>query len=449
MRNWVGGLLLCCGLLGCATTDHVAPIRPNPTPTALRLTPASPLPASPAPSPSATPPPAPTVALTPSAACGQLLPVVLPEASATPSPPFNFTILAGAMPAEAQPAVERLLAAPDTVALAAYRVGREAEGVYWRADEPMPLASVVKLVHLVAYANALETGKLDAGQQVALSDLARFYLPRSDLGAHTAALADLAAEQQLADGALPLSAVVWMMVRYSDNASADYLQALLGQSTIEQTVRDLGLEPHSAPCSFLGRFLLMSNHTRRGDDSQAVAALEADPVRYAQEVAYLTDIYSQDAAFRQAEQAYWGVQRRPSVAVQRQFTAALDTRGTARAYANLMARIVSDQLGSPRVHNVVRYYLEWPLEFFAANRERYLAIGYKNGALPGVLTTVYYAWPVGSAEPVVVALFYRDLPLSTYQRWRRTLPDDALAHWLLSDPQAILRLRQWLSLAPP
>lgn len=352
------------------------------------------------------------------------------------------------MPAEAQPAVERLLAAPDSVALVAYRVGREAEGVYWRADEPMPLASVVKLVHLVAYADALEAGALDAGQQVALNDLARFYLPRSDLGAHTDALAELSVGQQLADGALPLSAVVWMMLRYSDNASADYLQTLLGQTTIEQTVRDLGLTPHSAPCPFLGRFLLMSNHTRSGDDGLAVATLAADPVRYAQEVASLTDVYSQDAAFRQAEQAYWGVQRRPSVTVQRQFTAALDTRGTARAYADLMARIVSDRLASPRVHNVVRYYLEWPLEVFAANRERYLAIGYKNGALPGVLTTVYYAWPVGSAEPVVVALFYRDLPLFTYQRWRRTLPDDALAHWLLSDPQAIPRLRQWLSVTP-
>lgn len=442
---WWGALGL--GLLiGCSPTPApptqpapvtIAALRPTLTPTVLPTLTSTP-----------SPTPLPTVALTPSAACGQRLPVQLPSAEGTPTPPIQLTVLDNIMPVAALPAVQRLFDAPDSVAVAAYTVGREAEGVYWRADEPMPLASVVKLVHLIAYAQAVDAGAVQAGQSVALDDLARFYLPGSDLNAHAQALAELAASQQLVDRALPLSAVVWMMVRYSDNAATDYLQTLLGQAVIEQTARDLGLEPHSAPCPFIGRFLLMSNHTRRTDDSSAVAALISDPARYALEVAHLTDLYSQDAAFRAAEQAYWGVRRRPSVAVQSQFTAALDTRSTARAYADLLARTVNGQVGTPRVNNLVRYYLEWPLQAFPTNRERYLSIGYKNGALPGVLTTVYYAWPRDSAEPLVVALFYRDLPLSTYQQWRRTLPDDALAHWLLSDPQAIPRLRQWLAPRP-
>lgn len=376
-------------------------------------------------------------------ACGQTLPVQLPAAPLTISPPSTATLPTLA-PTDTLPALEHLVEAPEQVALVAYQVGREAEGVYWQPDAPMPLASVVKLAHLLAYAQAVEAGELDPHEIVPLEELERFYLPRSDLGAHAAAVAELQAAGAVSEGGVALSQIVWMMIRHSSNAAADYLHARLGQAALEASIATFDLLPHSAPCPFLGRFLLMSNHTRVGSDAQAVAALAADPDQYAQEVVALTARYTQESVFRQAEEAYWGLRRRPSVSVQAQLTAAWDTQASARAYADLMARIIGDRLATPRTNQLVRFYLEWPMEVFPANRERYLALGYKNGQLPGVLTTVYYARPVWSAEPVVVALFYRDLPLSTYQRWRRTLPHDALAHWLMSDPQAIPSLHQWL-----
>jgi hypothetical protein len=58
---------------------------------------------------------------------------------------------------------------------------------------------------------------------------------------------------------------------------------------------------------------------------------------------------------------------------------------------------------------------------------------------------VYYGYPWGSAEPVIVTLFYRNLPLRTYQQWRRSLPHDELAHWLLRDPDAIPTLQALLN----
>jgi len=75
---------------------------------------------------------------------------------------------------------------------------------------------------------------------------------------------------------------------------------------------------------------------------------------------------------------------------------------------------------------------------FASNQALFSNLGYKNGAMPGILTTVYYAYPIGEVTPVVVALFYRDLPNRTYQQWRRDqLPHDEFARWLLADPRAI------------
>ena len=52
-------------------------------------------------------------------------------------------------PDTAWPALQRL-DAPQTVGLVAYQAGREAEGVCLNSDSPMPLASVAKLITLVA-----------------------------------------------------------------------------------------------------------------------------------------------------------------------------------------------------------------------------------------------------------------------------------------------------------
>ncbi|MEZ4594279.1 MAG: hypothetical protein R3D55_24520 [Chloroflexota bacterium] len=111
----------------------------------------------------------PTVAPTPTAtlpaispemaakACGQRLPL-LPQNNTptvtelTPDPAILAALLAE-LPAVARPAWDQLVTNPGSVGLVAYRVGDEANGIHHNADMQMPLASVVKIVHLVAYAS--------------------------------------------------------------------------------------------------------------------------------------------------------------------------------------------------------------------------------------------------------------------------------------------------------
>ncbi len=349
------------------------------------------------------------------------------------------------VPTAAWPAIEQLRDAPETVGLVAYQAGRETEGIYWNADTPMPLASVAKVITLVAYVEAVAAGELNPQEIVPLAELERFYLPNFDLGAHQRALAELRAGGRLLspdnNPAVPLSEVPWMMIRHSSNAAADYLHLRLGQARIEDTARALGLDnptgSHSAPCPFLGQFLLMANHTRTlANDAAALTAYFDDETAYGRDVALLADAYAGQAEFRAAEVAWRERNRRPSIDTQRAFAVRLAPRGTPRAYAALMALLAGNGLSNADSSFQARRYLEWPNQF-----ENNLAwgsnIGYKNGALPGVLTTVYYAYRWDDPAAIVVALFYRDLRQDTYRRWRNDLPHDELARWLLADPAAI------------
>lgn len=382
-----------------------------------------------------------------SPACGQILPLVAagspPATTALDPDPEALAALRERMPATAVPALERILARPDTVGLAVYRAGAEADGVFINPDMAMPLASVVKVVHLVAYAEAVSAGRLDPLAAVAVADLEAYYLPGYDLGAHNRSLADLAERERIFGQPphLSLNEIPRMMMRYSSNAAADYLHRLLGQAAIEETAVSLGLSQQTAPCTWLGQFMAMANHTSRAsNDRAALEAYLADPTVYGREASLLTDAYVTDAAFREAERAFHSQTRRPSFDTQYTFAQALNAQGSAREYAALMARLAQNGLSHPDSSYLARTYLEWPM-IFPDNQVLFSNLGYKNGSLPGILTTVYYAYPRGEVTPIVLALFYRDLPDRTYREWRRSLPHDELARWLLSDPEAIPHLR--------
>lgn len=383
--------------------------------------------------------------------CGQLLPLLPINNTATvttlsPDPAAVAALLAE-LPESARPAWEQLLAHPGSVGLVAYRVGDEANGIYHNADVQMPLASVVKIIHLVAYAEAAAAGLLDPTGYVTLDTLDRYYLPGYDLGSHNRAIAELTDTNLVlaSPDRIRLEDVPWMMMRHSANAATDYLHMLLGQEVIEETAVSLNLTQQTAPCTFLGQFLTMSNQTRPGqNDRAAIQAYLDDPASYGAEVVLLAATYVQDSAFRDAEQTYHRVERRPSAQDQRFFSHNLNAHGTPREYAALMAQIAQNGLSNSESSFLARRYLEWPM-IFPTNQERFSNLGYKNGSLPGILNTAYYAYPIGEVTPTVIILFFHDLPGSRYREWRNSLPHDEFARWLLDNPEGMALLKAALA----
>lgn len=383
--------------------------------------------------------------------CGQILPI-LPVHDVTPlealdPAPQELDLLLERLPDAALPALERILERPETVGLAAYHVGQEEQGAYLNEGVPMPLASVVKVIHLVAYAEAVADGRLDPTSTVMLDDLEAFYLPNIDLGAHTRAVTQLEDEGRIFGNppAVLLDAVPGMMIAQSSNAATDYLHLLIGQRELEETAVALGLNNQTAPCPFLGQFLIMGNHVFKHNNSyQAWEEYLADPARYGQDAMLLTEAFSSDPQFRQTAIEWRRQTRQPNGQTQRLFSQSFNAHGSAGEYAQLMARIAQNGLSNADSSFTARRFLEWPMRF-ADNQALFSNLGYKNGSLPGILTTVYYAYPQSGGNPVVVALFYRDLEGRTYQQWRDNLAHDELARWLLYDPEAIDSLREVLN----
>lgn len=375
--------------------------------------------------------------------CGLILPISSGPSNPSDSP-GQVDVSIDTFPEAVRPAIERIFSAPESVSLVAYEIGRESQGIYFNADIPMPLASVVKIINLVAYAEAVDEGILDPADWIPVDELNLAYLPGSDLGAHNRALNDLEERGLIGRSppSIPLEELPWMMIRHSSNAASDYIQLTLGQDIIESTAVRLGLTLQTAPCPWIGQFLVISNTERTSGANRAfVEEMISDPDEYGREVMRLTQAYTEDDQFRKAQLSRrW----RSDMNTQRLFSDNLNAQGSAREYADLMSLIIQNGLSSPYVNIITRRNLEWPTEF-EANQEHFDVVGYKNGSLPGILTIIYYAQRRSDGAQIVVSLFFRDLPMQSYRSWRQSLPHDELARWLLMEPDAIQNLGQFLT----
>jgi hypothetical protein len=181
----------------------------------------------------------------------------------------------------------------------------------------------------------------------------------------------------------------------------------------------------------------MSNITRQGQsDYETILAYLEDPELYGQEAMRFADAFANDSEFRDAQNDWRRENRRPSLDIQRFFTENLNPQASPGEYANLMARLAQNGLSNSESSFLARRYLEWPM-IFDDNQELFSNLGFKNGTMPGVLNLIYYAYPQGETTPVVVVLFFRDLPNRTYRQWRDNLTHDEFARWLLYDEDAI------------
>jgi beta-lactamase class A len=240
-----------------------------------------------------------------------------------------------------------------------------------RADEQQPLASAVKVVHLAAYGRAVAEGWIHPGDPIRIRDWERWYLPRTDAGAHPRALdrAGIPNDGMRAldpQGTVPLDTIVASMIQVSDNSAADFLRDLLGDEALIRAAADGGWTNVDLP-SFLGETL--------GLLAPELLPVSALRTQRAPAALALARRFTTDPAFR----AELSARRLPPLEVQQRWA---DTTGTGSAnqLAALHWAISSGAFGPGA--DIARRHLEWQKVLLP----RVIGVGSKGGSLPGVLT---------------------------------------------------------------
>lgn len=295
------------------------------------------------------------------------------------------------------------------------------------ADKPMPLASVLKIVLLAAYARAVAAGQLNPQEPVTMADWERYYLPGRDSDAHAKALTALGLAIDLYGFAVdqaatvPLDAMVGAMIQFSDNAAPDWLLVRLGNA-VPETMQVAGMRGQEPLLSPLGMFLAWENHEVGALTEARLWRLLLQPQsRYVAEINRLRTAFQQPD-WRAAEFEWRLAQENLGSTYYEKWLAQRTTKGTVRDYAMLLARVVTGNFLSPEISATMRRHLEWPLQE-PALRNAFAAFGNKGGTLAGVVTDANFYIPRSgdfAGQSRVSVLFLQQMPLVQWQQLTET-----------------------------
>ncbi len=248
-----------------------------------------------------------------------------------------------------------------------------------RSDTLMPLASTAKTIVAVEFAQQSAEGKVNLNERVPLSEVARFYIPDTDGGAHRAWLESLKTSKSTNNNTASLMEVAKGMMQFSSNANTEFLMWKLGLNNINANLPKLGLDKHQPLYPFVSALYVCS-------DEHSATGLKKMPLSlYLQRTNKYFELLKVDTTVK----TKFNMANVP-LPVQRIWSDRLPG-STVREYAGLMKKINSRTYFSKSAQTVLDTLMEWPMRLNPDNKKKFVHFGAKGGSTAFVLNYALYA----------------------------------------------------------
>ncbi|WP_262378585.1 class A beta-lactamase-related serine hydrolase [Bacillus pumilus] len=272
----------------------------------------------------------------------------------------------------------------------------------WNGNQKTPLASTMKLVVLFHFVKAVSSGGIKLDEKVALSDVERFYIDRTDGGAHTYWLEvnDFSEHATLLD-------VAKGMMQVSSNACTDYLIDRLGLEKINDQMKQAGLSEHDELMPVTPK-LLWSSYVA---DHRRDALKQMSGVSHEQYKSLMNEIFNimnNDPEQKKALEEKMMKKNLLSLRIQSLLTQKM-TRSTTNQYAHFMKRLQDELLTTEEKRLFSQIVLG---ETFKTETDQYL--WYKGGATLFVFTAALYRKT--DTSTISLSLFIND-PKADNSHW--------------------------------
>ena len=248
-------------------------------------------------------------------------------------------------------------------------------------DKMMPLASTVKIIVAIEYAEQAAHGLIDPDEQISLAELAQFYVPNTDGGAHPAWLNKV--QDVIEEDAIPIREIAKGMITFSSNANTEWLLEKLGLDNVNNRLDSLGVKDHSPIYHLVSALFVGKEVFPQLTGEELAKRLENLPIEeYRQATEIIHQKLKTDSTYKQ-EIGYLGLD------VQRVWSDNLPN-STVQEYVGIMEKINSRSYFSPKAQEYLNEVMEFVMEN-PANQEWLEHSGMKGGSTAFVLTKALYA----------------------------------------------------------
>ncbi|WP_155593897.1 serine hydrolase [Lysinibacillus cavernae] len=303
--------------------------------------------------------------------------------------------------------------------------------------EPLPLASTVKIIIAIAYAQQAADGRINPQQQVSLKDLETFYIPKTDGGAHDAWITNLNLNGK---GSVPLSEVANGMIAYSSNANTEYLMHVLGLENINNVLTQLDVEGHEPLYPIVGALYipaqLMAEKNLTKKETLTVMR-DMDMTEYRERA---LSIHANWVEHPLTKEERAKAQKMLNMDIQKVWSDRL-IRATTNDYISILEKLNSKNYFSENVHKYLDPVMEQLMKN-PKNQEWLTHAGQKGGSTAFVLTLAAYAKDKGGNQ-TEIAFFANNL--NTLEQIKLSNSMNSFQLKFLTDDKFRMRLKRELS----
>ncbi len=268
---------------------------------------------------------------------------------------------------------------PETTAIKLVRNGELVVGN--NLTKVMPLASTVKIVIAIEYAEQAALGLLNPDEKISLTELEQFYAKNTDGGAHPGWLKHV--EDKISEETVSIREIAKGMILFSSNANTEWLCDRLGLDKINARVDSMGVASHTeiyniVSALYVGKELFPDT---KGDALEAkLKSLSTED--YIAATARIHDKLKTETEYRNdLGDLGMGIQRIWSDRL---------PAATVEDYVKIMTLINSRTYFGPETHSYLDEVMEYLLEN-PQNAEWLEHAGMKGGSTAFVLTKALYA----------------------------------------------------------
>lgn len=272
------------------------------------------------------------------------------------------------------------------------------------SDVRRPLASVVKIIILIAFAKQVEKGYMTTDEPVSLDHLAKYYIPRTDGGAHTAWLNDIEKSGLVTDNTVTLLDITKGMIQYSSNANTEYLIERLGIEKINHVLDEWHISEHDKVYPVSSAMLIPGylKYTQQRSWRDITEYLEN--CTYEQYAELAVEVFQLLQDDRDGQEKWIN-----KLAFAKGFSKRLQKiwsdhlpKATAKQYVNILRELFEGQTRSPSFYSLVQHALTVPVK-----NKNFITFAQKGGSSLFILNIVLFIENT-SGTKYYFALFLND-----------------------------------------
>ncbi|MDZ7756140.1 serine hydrolase [Rhodohalobacter sp.] len=226
---------------------------------------------------------------------------------------------------------------PEWVSITSYNVNDPDSGIFYQENVPRALGATSNLFLLMEYVRQVDEGRLNPKEEISLQQIEKFALPEISENNHKKLI------DTFEEGTAPLDDVVKAMLQNSDLVSADYLWFRLGEDNIRALMDTLAMPESALPLPFSGMYMRINPSLHDTSDLKDIPFS-----KFAEEAIRSARKLKDDSDFNQQVKEQFEDDRISLTFMQERDALAYFPQATTRELADLMARLLNNEIISPK-----------------------------------------------------------------------------------------------------